>query len=283
MTNLATIFHSKPSSPSFRRGHWRVETRPLPSGENVGVLFRTTSIGWERYSPATEAPEAYLRFASLRNDLWDSESDPSSSIQTQALLDFVIEYGPPYMGNWPSLPDSDTPGKPDSVLPIRLGLFEAGLLATVLRSYQALEEDWDRYHPGVIQVLRGQALQPWLGDSPLIGELEEYEFKTPHGLLVWILSVVNSYDEALPAISPTLEYASKEKWQPGYKYRHLLALMWLQLYEAILRHSPLRRCEGCQVLFEALRPNQMYHDGYCRGAANARRSYRRKKNQQQGG
>ena len=277
MTNLATIFQAHTTDVSFRWGIWKVETRRSPAGDDLPVLVSPNRTRWAQYDPSKQAPEAYLRFAELRADLWETEATPDTDALTQSLLDFVVEYGPPYMGS--------LEGTTDSIVPVDLVLFEAGLLALVLRSYQALE-DWDTYQPEVMRVINEGRLHPLLDQydlSPIQGEgtCRFYDLSSPDEMKLWITHVINSYDDGIRGISPTLEHDPKDGWQPGYTYHSLLNLMWLQLYQVILSRSAVRHCEGCQKLFKAERPDQVYHNVACRGATNARRTYLRNKERKQ--
>ena len=104
-----------------------------------------------------------------------------------------------------------------------------------------------------------------------------YDLKTVEGLTQWLQWQMNYYPRALSGLCPTVRYHPINGWQPAYAYNNLLCAMWYQLSLMLLRHSEIRRCEGCQVLFEPIRTDHRYHDAKCRGAANARKTYRRRR------
>ena len=97
----------------------------------------------------------------------------------------------------------------------------------------------------------------------------------------WLSHTMNTHPRALKGVSPYLYDDAKYGPQGGYAFLHLINALWLQLYLAILKSSPIRECRGCQILFQAERDNQMYHDTLCRGQTNARNTYMRRKGREE--
>ena len=48
-------------------------------------------------------------------------------------------------------------------------------------------------------------------------------------------------------------------------------------FRQILAELKPRQCEGCSLTFTPHRPEQIYHDAYCRARANTRKTYYRQK------
>ena len=48
-------------------------------------------------------------------------------------------------------------------------------------------------------------------------------------------------------------------------------------FRQILAELKPRQCEGCTLTFTPHRPEQIYHDAYCRARANTRKTYYRKR------
>ena len=48
-------------------------------------------------------------------------------------------------------------------------------------------------------------------------------------------------------------------------------------FREILAELKPRQCEGCTLTFTPHRPEQIYHDAYCRARANTRKTYYRQK------
>ena len=48
-------------------------------------------------------------------------------------------------------------------------------------------------------------------------------------------------------------------------------------FRQILAELKPRQCEGCTLTFTPHRPEQKYHDAYCRARANTRKTYYRKR------
>ena len=48
-------------------------------------------------------------------------------------------------------------------------------------------------------------------------------------------------------------------------------------FRQILAELIPRQCEGCTLTFTPHRPEQIYHDAYCRARANTRKTYYRQK------
>ena len=48
-------------------------------------------------------------------------------------------------------------------------------------------------------------------------------------------------------------------------------------FREILAELKPRQCEGCSLTYTPHRPDQIYHDAYCRARANTRKTYYRKR------
>ena len=48
-------------------------------------------------------------------------------------------------------------------------------------------------------------------------------------------------------------------------------------FRQILAELKPKQCEGCTLTFTPHRPEQIYHDAYCRARANTRKTYYRQK------
>ncbi len=279
--NLIAEPNDLPTTSWLRGGAWKVELIVESSGAETHVLVPAPgSPQLYPYDPLQEAPNAYLAFAQLRDDLWAPDQKPSFSNLCESLVEFATEYGPPY---------SITGNAPNELAP-RSGvediLQEASLLAVAVRCSQALggERKWVELQPAIENFLLSaeggpflmsyQAIRPWGYQESV--ELS-YDLKTEEGLTQWLQWQMNRYPRALSGVYHTVRYHPINKWQPAYAYNSLLCAMWFQLSQMLLRHSKIRCCEGCQDLFEPTRSDQKYHNAYCRGATNARRTYQRKR------
>ena len=108
--------------------------------------------------------------------------------------------------------------------------------------------------------------------------IEAKEFDKAIPVYEAILRIDNMHPQALQGVRLQHQYSREGNWEPGYHYDSLVNVMWLQLHLAMLAGSLIRDCLGCGVTFEATRSNQTFHDSFCRGATNSRRTYKRNKN-----
>lgn len=286
--NLEPVFRSRPSGTWFRGGVWELKpgtTMIGPTDVPEVHLVTRGSAGFE-YDPIADSPEAYLAFARLRDDVFTS-SHPAYEArianQWRALSKFVDRYGAPIMvsplhrGGWG--------------FPLEAAMDEALVLAIAVCCYQYLAESdqvaSERYPESERHREKLKGYMRWVQSAgsprlPRVGragyiQLEYSDFDTSEGFLKaqeWLQLAMNLY---LLGVHPELDYGPQGLWLPRYRYDTLVNAMWLQLYQAVLRDSILRQCEGCEALFEAKRSDQVYHDAYCRSAVNARRTYWRKK------
>jgi hypothetical protein len=273
-----------------RGGQWELEEQETQWGWSK---HRINLVDWpslKTYDPITEAPTAYLAFARLRSDLWlfeepgwgdnvvlEADGLPSHDTlnQWQQLLAFMEQYGPPL--DW------------HRGFTVEEALEDSRLMAIAARCYQASEPDGSRHRPTLqkyfIQLQEGGAQLRSYSPQGYRGYrgtdlLQVADFTREAGLIksarAWLEDIINYSPHALMGFHVQQTYNENQGWQPQYWYETLANLMWFQLHQAILKSAPLRQCLGCEELFEAERSNQVYHDVYCRGAANARKSYRRK-------
>ena len=278
--NLIAEPNDLPTTSWLRGGVWRVELAVDTSGTETHVLVPAPgSPQVYLYDPLQEAPNAYLAFAQLRDDLWAPDQKPSFSELCERLVDFTTEYGPPYSIT------GHAPGERALHSGVEDILQEATLLAVAVRCSQALGEEGYELQPAIESFLLSPEGMPFLmfyHDIPLAGVQESVEIhhdlKTVEGLTQWLQWQMNRYPRALSGVCPTVRHHPINGWQPAYAYNSLLCAMWFQLSKMLLRRATIRRCEGCPVLFEPKkRSDQVYHDASCRGKANARNTYRRKR------
>ena len=293
--SIEPISRSGPLTRWLRAGPWEIpfseEIQMMglrPPG--LALFVRLSGLEeWSWYDPMVDARDAYLVCASIRDDLWVEPNDHAERDVRKRILDFFNRYGPLLYG--PQLfrgemgplevgPD----GVPlsDIAVPLWEVIKHTTLFAVALRCYQALEVNWDKYHAGFEAAMDRTEVQDlhltpnpsrlW-GAPPLDGSLD---FSQPESLRVLLWALVNHWGE-LNGVSPGLNYTVLHGWQHAFHYDSLVSAMWLQLHQAILGRVPVRECEGCGVMFEASRTNQVYHDDLCRGRAAARRSYHAKK------
>ena len=100
------------------------------------------------------------------------------------------------------------------------------------------------------------------------------------------MSEVRSYLGLLSIADPVFNQADHliynerfEFWEENKSFTELGPLLWFRLYQDILSAYTIRECKGCTRVFRADRKYQKYCDTFCRGATNARNTYRRKLSQ----
>ncbi len=298
--NIQLAFQSKPFRAYYRGGAWQLETisgiaaQHVP-GEMLYALGRrnipllskdqlhlVTEVGpYETYDPITEAPKAYLAFAHLRDDLWaDSDKPLSITDHWHNLQGFMEKYGPPIVPLTFRLPEKYGIEYADGFL-LEEVLEEAALLAGAVRCYQSLDESGERFRSALTRYFQEMK---WLSFEVEVrrGLQRTLDVSNEKDLLmaarIWLTDCLNTHARALAGIHPHAYFDPKNLWQQEWTYSELASLMWLQLYQAILRHSPIRQCDGCQNPFEVLnRSDQVYCEVSCRNKANARRTYLRRK------
>ncbi len=256
-----------------RGGIWRVES--ITEGSHR-LLCDPISMPLHTYDPMTEKPTAYLAFAQIRDGLWSPSADTSFKGLCDRLVEFVVRYGTPVIA-----PDSrpETPVINETVEEI---LQEAARLAAAVRCHQVLSSDWT-LEPSVRCYLESPDAAPFRvtyqkSSAGQAGQKRGYDFDTVSGLVDWLGYNVNVHNHGLWGVYPNVRWHSEQGWQQGHIYQSLLCAMWLQLSQAMVNSSSVRRCIGCDILFQAGgRNDQVYHDHRCRAAANARNTYERKK------
>ena len=98
--------------------------------------------------------------------------------------------------------------------------------------------------------------------------------------------LLNRLDESEPPSSASeyKEGSDRPQWLRVTDYAWLVETL-KELTEAdpgfrqILAELKPRQCEGCSLTFTPHRPEQIYHDAYCRARANTRKTYYRQKEQ----
>ena len=280
----------------LRGGVWEMTERETEQGwlEHPVILADWTSL--RPYDPITEGPRAYLDFPNLRSDLWQTDrpgwddavvleagGTPISDRvpqQWQQLLGFVEKYGLPLY--WAD------------GLTLEAAMKEARLLAIALRCFQAIDPDGADYRPA----LRGYFLRLQEDGLGLAG-LRSYapvgfpgyagrnllqlaDFSHDEGLIkaarAWLQDTINHSPNALMGIHPQqLYHRARQEWQSKYTFESLANVMWYQLHRAIVDHAQIRHCLGCETPFSIERANQTYCEPACRSSANSRRTYWRKK------
>jgi len=94
--------------------------------------------------------------------------------------------------------------------------------------------------------------------------------------------LLNRLDESEPPSSEYKEGSDRPQWLRVTDYAWLVQTL-KELTEAdpgfrqILAELKPRQCEGCTLTFTPHRPEQIYHDAYCRARANTRKTYYRQK------
>ena len=277
--NLIAMPQDGPLSYWWRGGVWRVESDTNETGDVVHHLIpEQGSLPLHEYEPIQEAPNAYLKFARLRDDLWLTADKPDFPGLCEHLAEFVTEYGLPVMAV------GQIPGERilDPNMTVEVMLQEAARLAVAVRCYQALDGRWGEYQPRIAEFFQSPEGRPFLMTSHEKDRGQEeselpFRFDTRGGMTGWLEVTVNLYRKSLWGLFIAVRFHSRNGWQPTYAYNSLLTAMWFQLSQALLRDSGIRRCEECQDLFEPVRSDQRYHNASCRGKANARNTYRRKR------
>ena len=259
---------SMPRSPDLlwaRGGVWRVEAREGALSETFYDLVGQPSSAFppRAYNPMQEAPNAYLEFAQVRDDLWIGGDKPSFDEICQKLINFIGKYGVPLLPPFEPFLSFTLDRTVEEILQ------EAARLAVALRCYQALDGRWDELQPAIKVFLESPSGLPF--------KHSDVESDTREGLTEWLDRTINFHPYALRGIHQTIHFHPDNGWQPGYMYSNLLNALWLQLSQMILRGSEIRRCEACNELFEPNRADQIYHDARCRERANSRKTYRRQR------
>jgi len=96
--------------------------------------------------------------------------------------------------------------------------------------------------------------------------------------------LLNRLDESEPPSSEYKEGSDRPQWLRVKDYEWLVETL-KELTEAdpgfrqILAELKPRQCEGCTLTFTPHRPEQIYHDAYCRARWNTRKTYYRQKEQ----
>jgi len=94
--------------------------------------------------------------------------------------------------------------------------------------------------------------------------------------------LLNRLDESEPPSSQYTEGSDRPQWLRVTDYEWLVETL-KELSEAdpgfrqVLAELKPRQCEGCTLTFTPHRPEQIYHDAYCRARANTRKTYYRKR------
>ena len=94
--------------------------------------------------------------------------------------------------------------------------------------------------------------------------------------------LLNRLDESEPPSSQYTEGSDRPQWLRVKDYEWLVETL-TELTEAdpggreILAELKPRQCEGCSLTFTPNRPDQKYHDAYCRSRVNSRITYHRQK------
>ena len=94
--------------------------------------------------------------------------------------------------------------------------------------------------------------------------------------------LLNRLDESEPPSSQYTEGSDRPQWLRVTDYAWLVETL-TALTEAdpgfrqILAELKPKTCEGCTLTFTPHRPEQIYHDAYCRARANTRKTYYRQK------
>ena len=96
--------------------------------------------------------------------------------------------------------------------------------------------------------------------------------------------LLNRLDESEPPSSEYKEGSDRPQWLRVKDYEWLVETL-KELTEAdpgfreILAELKPRQCEGCTLTYTPHRPDQKYHDAYCRARVNSRMTYHRQKEQ----
>ena len=94
--------------------------------------------------------------------------------------------------------------------------------------------------------------------------------------------LLNRLDESEPPSSQYTEGSDRPQWLRVTDYEWLVETL-KELSEAdpgfrqIVAELIPRQCEGCTLTFTPNRPDQKYHDAYCRSRVNSRITYHRQK------
>ena len=94
--------------------------------------------------------------------------------------------------------------------------------------------------------------------------------------------LLNRLDESEPPSSQYTEGSDRPQWLRVTDYEWLVETL-KTLTEAdpgfrqVLAELKPKQCEGCTLTFTPHRPEQIYHDAYCRARANTRKTYYRKR------
>ena len=94
--------------------------------------------------------------------------------------------------------------------------------------------------------------------------------------------LLNRLDESEPPSSEYTEGSDRPQWLRVTDYEWLVETL-KTLTEAdpgfrqIIAELIPRQCEGCSLTFTPNRPDQKYHDAYCRSRVNSRITYHRQK------
>jgi len=94
--------------------------------------------------------------------------------------------------------------------------------------------------------------------------------------------LLNRLDESEPPSSQYTEGSDRPQWLRVTDYAWLVETL-KTLTEAdpgfrqIIAELTPRQCEGCSLTFTPNRPDQKYHDAYCRSRVNSRMTYHRQK------
>ena len=94
--------------------------------------------------------------------------------------------------------------------------------------------------------------------------------------------LLNRLDESEPSSSEYKEGSDRPQWLRVTDYEWLVETL-KELTEAdpgfrqIVAELIPRQCEGCTLTYTPHRPDQKYHDAYCRARVNSRMTYHRQK------
>jgi hypothetical protein len=94
--------------------------------------------------------------------------------------------------------------------------------------------------------------------------------------------LLNRLDESEPPSSQYKDEFDRPQWLRVTDYAWLVQTL-KELTEAdpafreILAELKPKTCAGCTLTFTPHRPEQIYHDAYCRARANTRKTYYRQK------
>lgn len=285
--NLPNEFRARPMHTWWRGGQWKLEFLTREGQQTpVKVVIPVHRSDYElvdppgsmRYDPVRDAPDAYLAFAAIRKDLWFPRSKRYSIDHFWPLLtDFFEQYGHPLHWGRSRLDEFFTP---DYILNM------AKTMAVAVKCYQCLTpgtgRDITQLRTYISDLLDrntwpvGWTKLKFDGNTWIEGEPD---ISSDQGVLECATTVMLSIlNDGLRGVHLHRGYDPKTGWTHYFSYDNLIHLMYLQLDQAVDKQNVVRECEGCGILFEAHRTNQHYHSVLCRGAANTRKTYHRKKN-----